>query len=94
MEIKDFIQTALEDIDEALKEAQKNTGKHYVFHAASKTEFIEFDLAVVSTDTSSQTKDKEGRARISVISIGLGKQSALSETNQVTSRIKFKVFPN
>lgn len=94
MEIKDFIHTALVQIDESLEDSSKVTGKktfltNTSIRSVGKGNYglIDFDLAVVSEKTNE--KNNKGGLRISVLEAGLERNS--QSNSSVTSRIHFTV---
>src|SRR5947207_13933726 len=98
MRLKDFIVSALTDIDQGIEEAQQKTGKRhalYIFPPASEPahgdEGVQFDVAVtVSTEVSGKIG-----AEVDVLSIFSGGAETEGKlANGEVSRIKFRILPN
>ena len=91
MDLSDFISESITEITEGLLQAQKQVSKHGVDirTAGGDTGYseIEFDVAV----TARHTKDLGGKAKLSVLGIGLELGKDGDKTTGLTSRIKFSV---
>ena len=81
MEVKEFVKTILKDVTEAVAESDNDQHRCYLRDLSS--EFIEFDLAVVSK--------KEGTGKFGVEVFGIGGKTEGSISNEIVNRIKFKV---
>jgi hypothetical protein len=104
MELKDFISKSITEIIDGVTEAQSyakskgakvnptdfnsSSGPKYYLNNGGMGQEIEFDVAVVVSETS------EGKigAGINVWGVGIGGHSTTGEESSTTSRIKFSVL--
>lgn len=86
MQLDQFITTTLTNIAKGIEAANK-ASKHVFWittDSKSSSSFVEFDVAVTSTD------EKKGKAGINVWAIGAGGSRA--KKDQHLSRLKFKIL--
>ena len=89
MTLKDFIKNTIYDINIALEETYKETGKYYqIGESHAKDKSIAFDIAV----TQSAEGSIGGQGGIQVWGFGLGGKKESKEGEQNVSRIQFNVF--
>ncbi len=86
MQLDEFITTTLTNIAKGIEAANK-ASKHVFWittDSKSASSFVEFDVAVTSTD------EKKGKAGINVWAIGL--RGSKAKKNQHVNRLKFKIL--
>ena len=89
MTLKDFIKNTIYDINIAIEETYKETGKYYqIGESHAKDKSISFDIAV----TQSAEGSVGGKGGIQVWGFGLGGKKEAKEGEQNVSRIQFNVF--
>lgn len=92
MELKNFISQALTNIVQGVEEANKTT-KRFKLASATHSQYgqgqeVDFDVSV----TASQDTEGDLNGKIGVAIVNISSDVKLTESNQNTHRIKFKVF--
>lgn len=95
LSLKEFITSALVDINEAVKDAS-NSGVHIAYqqyktgnHPTIKA--IEFDIAVELTESSSNSKSSSSGLQLSILNLGGEKSKNNKSDSKNVNRIKFSV---
>lgn len=86
MEIKDFVEEVLVQLDSAVEDAREKTKREIYFTGTSDRRTIEFDIAVTTTSN----KSASGKAGLKVIQfVEAGGQIEQSKQDSTVSRIMF-----
>lgn len=88
MDIEDFIKQTLAQITSAVNN-NKSGGK--IKYTVDYTSGVDFDLAVTTTNISSDGKELSGGLKISIVGAGATKKSSTEISQEVVSRVKFNV---
>lgn len=89
MELKEFIEKVLVDINEAVNEAGNKTKRKIEIYGSPENRHIEFDIAV--SIESGSTRTGKGGVKVLEVIEARGKAS-IENKNSIVSRIKFGVF--
>lgn len=93
MEIKEFISETLVQINEGIKSAKDKSGKrYYVSNGSTGVKGVSFSLAVTSSTSKSETKQKGGGAHIKVLEAKLQNENTDSRLLESLSRLEFNVI--
>lgn len=86
MELKEFVQNVLVEINEAVDEARQGTSRDIYFDESKSSRTVEFDIAVTASDKI----DGKGKAGIKVLTFAqAGGEIAQQTTNSTVSRVQF-----